>query len=86
MEIQARVRELYKHQLLIGVKDRRIFDRPLEERLNDGIRDLKTWVKTFYPVVQLCVEEHKNQSVLKCKDIRAYYPPIQTKESENAEN
>jgi hypothetical protein len=30
MEIQARVRELYKHQLLIGVKDRRIFDRPLE--------------------------------------------------------
>jgi hypothetical protein len=53
--------------------DRRIFDIPLEERLQSRTSDLVAWTKTMLPTIRLSISEAQNQLRTGHQDIRTYF-------------
>jgi hypothetical protein len=53
--------------------DRRIFDIPLEERLQARTSDLDAWTKTMPPIIRLSISEAQNQLRTGHQDIRTYF-------------
>jgi hypothetical protein len=49
---QYRVRTAYAHSPIMLALDRRIFDIPLEERLQSRISDPVAWITTMFPVIR----------------------------------
>jgi hypothetical protein len=52
--------------------DRRIFDLPLEDRLQERTSDLAAWTKTMLPTIRLSISEAQNQLRTGQQDIIPY--------------
>ena len=53
--------------------DRRIFDIPLEERLQGRTSDLIAWNKSMLPAIRRSISEAQNQLRTGHQDIRTYF-------------
>jgi hypothetical protein len=53
--------------------DRRIFDIPLDERLQGRTSDLVAWTKTMLPAIRLSISAAQNQLRTGHQDIRTYF-------------
>jgi site-specific DNA-cytosine methylase len=47
-ELQAKTRAMYSSAHLLNIQDRQIFDKPIEERLESRLSDLKAWVQHLF--------------------------------------
>jgi hypothetical protein len=54
--------------------DRRIFDIPLEERLQARTSDLKAWTKTMLPIIRISISEAQVHIRTGHQDSRTYFP------------
>jgi hypothetical protein len=72
---QASLRALYQHADDIGYHDQRIFDMPLEERLNHSPRDIFAWVSSMQPAILQARRQHAQRSISNTNDIRDYFSP-----------
>ena len=77
LRAQVAVRALYSYSDEIGYFDRKIFDRPLEERLLDSPRDQFAWVSSMQPAVMAARKEHFFRSTEKTPDIREYFAQLE---------
>jgi hypothetical protein len=53
--------------------DRRIFDIPLEQRLQGRTSDIAAWTKTMQPAIRTSISEAQNQLLSGHQDIRTYF-------------
>jgi hypothetical protein len=63
----------YASSPLMLAIDRRIFDIPLEERLQARASDLDAWTKTMLPIIRLSISEAQNQIQTGHQDISTYF-------------
>ncbi len=71
-ELHAKTRAMYSSAHLLNIHDRQIFDKPLDERLDSRLSDLKAWVQQLYPVVQKGIQDANRQIRLGVQDIRNF--------------
>jgi hypothetical protein len=72
-EFQAKPRAMYGSTPLLNAQDRQIIDKPLDERLESRVSDLKAWVQQFYPVVQKGIQDAYTQMREGLQDIRNFF-------------
>jgi hypothetical protein len=75
-ELQAKTRAMYGNAHLLNIQDRQIFDKPLDERLESRLSDLKAWVQQLYPVVQKGIQDAHTQMREGAQDIRNFFSRI----------
>jgi hypothetical protein len=63
----------YASSLLMLAIGRRIFDIPLEERLQARTSDLGVLTKTMLPIIRLSISEAQNQIRTGHQDFRTYF-------------
>jgi hypothetical protein len=71
-ELQAKTRAMYSSAHLLNIHDRQIFDKPIEERLESRLSDLKTWVQQLYPAVQKGIQDANTQIREGVQEIRKF--------------
>jgi hypothetical protein len=76
-ETFAQIWKLYDMSSLLSANDRELFDLPLEDLLKHPIRSLQTWVKTAWPTVKICVQNHTERLVNDQKKLSEIFRPIQ---------
>jgi hypothetical protein len=59
---QAKTRAMYSSAHLLNTHDRKFFEKPIEERLESRLSDLKAWVQQLYPAVQKGIQEANMQT------------------------
>jgi hypothetical protein len=68
-ELQATPRAIYSSAHLLNIQDMKIFDKPIEERLEPRLSDLKAWIQ----VVQKGIQEAHTQMREGVQDIRSSF-------------
>ena len=71
-ELQAKTRAMYSSAHLLNIHDRQIFNKPIDERLDSRLSDLKAWVQQLYPVVQKGIQDAHEQVRDGFQDIRNF--------------
>jgi hypothetical protein len=64
-ELQAKTRAMYSSAHLLN--------KPIEERLEAQLRDLKAWVQQIYPAVQRCIQDTHIQMREGVHDIQNFF-------------
>jgi hypothetical protein len=72
-ELQAKTRAMYSSAHLLNIHDRKIFEKPIEERLESRLSDLKAWVQQLYPAVQKGIQDANTQLREGVQDIRNFF-------------
>jgi hypothetical protein len=73
---QAKVTSLYQHKKRVLVRDKRIFQRSLLERLSDSTQQLKRWHDTTKDTIKYMREYAQRQDQATIRDIRHISPNI----------
>jgi hypothetical protein len=63
----------YAHAPIMLAHDRRIFEVPLEERLQSRTSELLAWAKTMLPVIKQSVRDAQAQIQTGHRDIRGFF-------------
>ena len=78
LRAHAKVRALYSYEEEIGYLDRRIFEIPLEDRLNPRKytpRELFAWVISMQPAVMKAQKTYQTRTQESNQDIREFFEP-----------
>jgi hypothetical protein len=63
---------MYSSAHSLNIHERQIFDKPIEERLESRLSDLKAWVQQLYPAVQKGIQDAHTQMREGVQDIRNF--------------
>ncbi len=70
---QQQMSMAYASSPLMLAIDRRIFNIPLEERLQGRTSDIAAWTKTMQPTIHISISEAQNQLRTGHRDIRTFF-------------
>jgi hypothetical protein len=72
-ELQAETPAMYSSAHQLNIHDRIFFEKPIEERLESRLSDLKAWVQQLYPAVQKDIQDANIQLREDVQDIRNFF-------------
>jgi hypothetical protein len=77
-ETREQVKRMYNCANYMNADDRRIFNVPIEMKLNQSTASLQVWITTMEPIIKICMEKQEISIRNQHRDIRTYFQQIIT--------